>query len=72
MGKRESLGCRILRHIRPSKRSSHVRILAMTSSRNHSLTDAAPFDATLMNFGFGPDERLGVLVVLPGLLDGCG
>jgi len=44
----------------------------MTSSRNHSLTDAAPFDATLMNFGFGPDERLGVLVVLPGLLDGCG
>ena len=51
----------------------------MTSTRNHSLTDTAPFDATLMNFGFGPDERLGVLVVarneridvLPELLDRC-
>jgi hypothetical protein len=27
------------------------------------LTDTSPFDATLMTFGFGPDERLGVLVV---------
>jgi hypothetical protein len=38
MGKRESLGCRILRHIRPSKRPSHVRILAMTSTRNAKST----------------------------------